>query len=112
MSYSPNYSKRVGRVHMDEERSNLVLVVEDKTIPPGDNSTGQGAMREAIASNEQNSAAGEDPEVDEVEDGDIVAEVEEEVVPGALLVLVVPERQQIEPLDSIRYVNPSKEAGR
>lgn len=81
--------------------------MEDKTVPPSNHSTGQGTMRETVASNEQEGAAWEEPEVDEVEDGDKVAQVEEEIVPGAFLVLIISERQKIESLHRVRDVDPS-----
>lgn len=104
---SPNNSEREGRVNMNEQRRDLVLVVKYKTVSPCDDGTSQGTMGKTVARDEQDGAAWEEPEVDEVEDGDIVAQVEEEVVPGALLVLVISERQKIEPLHGVRNVHPS-----
>ena len=64
-------------------------------------------MRKTVASNEQEGADWEKPEVDEVEDGDKIAQVEEEIVPGAFFVLIISERQEIEPLYRIGNVDPS-----
>ena len=84
----PDYRESKGRVDVDEQRSNLVPVVEYKTIPPGDDRASQGAQGETVASDEQSWTVGHCPDEDQVEDVDIVAEVEEEIVPGALLVHV------------------------
>ena len=58
-------------------------------------------MRKAVTRDEEDLVAGEKPEVYEVEDGDIVAQVEEEVVPGAFLVLIEAQGDQIEPLNRV-----------
>lgn len=50
--------------------------MEDKTVSPGDDGTGKGAMRKTVACDEESGVAREKPNVDEVENGDIVTEVE------------------------------------
>lgn len=52
-------------------------------------------MREAVARHEQRRVGREEPDVNEVEDCYVVAEVEEEVMPGTLLVSVRAKREQI-----------------
>lgn len=65
-------------------------------------------MREAVACHEQYRIGRKEPDVNEVEDCNVIAEVEEEVMPGTLLVGISAEREQIQPLKSICNMNPSK----
>ena len=71
----PNDRKDKGWVNVDEGRGDLVEVVEDETISPGDNSRGQGAVRHQIAGHKECWAVREHPDIDEAEDVDVVAEV-------------------------------------
>jgi len=73
---------------MHEKRSDFVLVMEYKTVSPCNDGARQRAVAQAITSGKQSRAWGEEPEIDEVEEGNIVAEVEHEIMPGALLVRV------------------------
>lgn len=91
---------------MYEQRRHLVLVVEDEAVAPGDHRTRERPVREAVARDEQRRASGEEPDVYEVEDRHVVAQIEQEVVPRALLVLVEPQREQVHPDDGIRDVYP------
>lgn len=79
-------SKR--RVYVYEQRGNLVLIVEYQTIAPCDNRAGEGAMRETVTGRKQRRAGWQEPDVDEIENRDIIAQVEEEIMPGAFLVCV------------------------
>lgn len=80
---------------MHKQGCDFVLIVEHEAISPCDHGACQGSMREQIARDEQSRAGREEPEVHEVEDGDKVTEIEEEVVPGALLVLIVSEWHEV-----------------
>ena len=71
----PNDCKDKGWVNVDEGRGDLVEVVEDETISPGDNSRGQGAVRHQIAGHKERWAVREHPYIDETENVDVVAEV-------------------------------------
>jgi len=52
-------------------------------------------MREGVASDKESGTRRKKPDEDEVEDGHVVAEVEEEIMPGAFLVLIETERKKI-----------------
>lgn len=65
-------------------------------------------MRKTVAGNPKRRAGRENPDVDKVEDGSIVAKIEQEVVPGPFLVFVPSERQKIERLQSVRHMDPSE----
>ena len=99
---------------MDEQGGNLVPVVKDKTIPPGDDSTSQRAQRQAVTRDEECGTRRHSPYEDEIEDVGVVAEVEEEVVPCALLVHVHAEWKVVRCLDRVRDMDPpeSKSMGR
>lgn len=73
---------------MYEQRRNLILIMEHQTIPPSNHCARQGPMRQTIASNKECRTRRKEPDIDEVEDGHIVAQIEKEVVPCAFLVLV------------------------
>lgn len=103
----PDDRKREWGIDMNEQGGDLILIMEYKTIPPSNNSTGQGPMREAVAGDEESRARREEPKEDKVEDGHVVAEIEEEVMPGAFLVLIVTQGQEVKTLHGIHDVNPS-----
>lgn len=52
-------------------------------------------MRQAIARNKQCSIIWEEPDIDKIEDCAKVAEIEEEIMPRAFLVLVVTHWEQV-----------------
>jgi len=52
-------------------------------------------MREGVASDKKSGTRRKKPDEDEIEDGHVVAEVEEEIMPGAFLVLIETERKEI-----------------
>ena len=79
---------------MDEQRRDFVEVVEDEAVAPCYDRAGKGALGEAVARDEERGVAREEPDVDEVENGAGVAEVEEEVVPRAFLVVVRTDREE------------------
>jgi hypothetical protein len=60
--------------------------MENKAISPSDDGAGKRAMRKTIARDEKGGVGREKPDENKVEEVDIVTEVEEEVVPGSLLV--------------------------
>ena len=99
---------------MNEQRSNFIPVVEHETIPPSDNRTSQRTQRETVTSDEQCRTVRHAPDVDEIEDIGVIAEVEEEVVPCALLVHVHTEWKVVRCLDRVRDMDPpeSKSMGR
>jgi hypothetical protein len=55
--------------------------MEYKAVPPGDHCTRKRTVREAVTCHEERRIGWKEPDVDEVENRDIIAEVEEEVVP-------------------------------
>ena len=72
---------------MYEQRRHFVRVVEDEAVAPRDDRTGERPMRETVACDKERSIVRKEPDVDEVEDGAVVAEIEEEVVPRTFLVV-------------------------
>jgi hypothetical protein len=64
-------------------------------------------VSETVTGDEEPCTGGEDPKVDKVEDGGVVAKVEHEVMPCTLLVLVRTHREEVKRLKSIRDVHPS-----
>jgi hypothetical protein len=64
-------------------------------------------MGETITSDKQGRRGRKDPEINKVEDSDVVAEIKEEIVPCAFFVNVGPERKEVESLEGIRYMDPS-----
>lgn len=95
---------------MNKQRCDFIRVMEDEAVTPGNDRAREGAVREAVARYKERRVRGEQPDVDEVEDGAVVAEVEEEVVPGALLVVVGAHGEQVAGLEGVRDVHVS--AGR
>ena len=61
---------------MHEEAGNLILIVEYKAISPSDNRTRKTAVTQTVACDEQSRRPREEPDIHEVQDGDIIAEVE------------------------------------
>jgi len=61
---------------MDEQRCDLVRIVEHQAISPSNDSAGQRTMGQAVTRHPQRWARGEDPEEQEVEDVRVVAQVE------------------------------------
>lgn len=108
--HSPYNRKRERGIYMNKQRGDFIRVMEYEAVAPGNDGAREGAVREAVARNEQRGVRGEQPDVDEVEDGAIVAEVEKEVVPGALLVVVGAHGEQVSGLEGVRDVHIS--AGR
>jgi hypothetical protein len=92
----PDSGESEGCVDVNEQRGDLIRVVEHQAVSPCDDSTGKGPVREAVASDEESRA----------ENGDVIAEVEEKVVPRSLLVLVDSYRKEIESLQRVRNVYP------
>ena len=92
---------------MYEQTRNLINIMKDKTISPGDDRACQTPVRKAITRYEQRRTLREEPNVYEVEDGNVVAEIEEEIVPGQFFVFEPAEGKKVETLEGIRYVNPS-----
>jgi hypothetical protein len=78
-----------------EQRSDLVLVVENEAVAPGDDCARERTVRETVACDEQRGASWEDPDVYEVEKGDVVAEVEEKIMPRAFLVSIRAQRKEV-----------------
>jgi len=65
-------------------------------------------VREGVASDKKAGTRRENPDKDEVEDGNVVAEVEEEIMPGAFLVPIETKRKQIETDYGIGHMYPPK----
>ena len=82
--------------------------MENETVAPGYNSTRQRAMREGVASDKKSRTRREKPDENEVEDGNVVAEVEEEIMPGAFLVLIETERKKVETDCRIGHMYPPR----
>ena len=61
---------------MDEQRCDLVRIVEHQTVSPSDDSAGQGTMGQTVTRHPQRCARGEDPKEQKVEDVRVVAQVE------------------------------------
>lgn len=80
---------------MHEQRRNLIQVVEHEAVAPGNHCAGERAMRKTVACDEERSALREEPDVDEVENGNVVAQVEEEVVPRTLLICIRAQREEV-----------------
>ena len=92
---------------MYEQRRHFVGVVEDEAVAPGNDCARKRTMRETVTCYEECSVAGEEPNVDEVEDGAVVAEVEEEVVPCAFFVVVGAEGEEDPGVEGVGDVHPS-----
>lgn len=84
--------------------------MEHKAVSPRDDCTCEGTVREAVTCHEQRSIGRKEPDVNEVEDCNVVAEVEEKIMPGTFLVGISTNREQIQPLNSICNMNPSKKS--
>lgn len=69
--------------------------MENEAIPPSDDGTSKWAMRKTITSDEKGGIGREKPDVNEVDDVDIVTEVEKEVVPSSFLVCDKAEGEKI-----------------
>lgn len=82
--------------------------MKHEAISPRDDCARKGAMREAVACHEQHRVGREEPDVNEVEDCNVIAHVEEKVVPETLLVGVGAEGEQVQSLDGICNVDPPK----
>ncbi len=81
--------------------------MENKTIPPSDDRASQRAQGKTVTSNKQGCAVRHCPDEDQVEDVDIVAQVEEEIVPCAFLIIVGAEGKEVQGLHGISYMYPS-----
>ena len=86
---------------MYKQRGNFVEVVKHKTITPSNDRASQGAMRQTVTGDPHSRICGSDPKIDQVEDSAVVAEVEEEVVPRAFLVVIRTNREQESRMNSI-----------
>ena len=86
---------------MYEQTRNLINIMKDKTISPGDDRACQTPVRKAITRYEQCRALREEPDVYEVEDSGVVAEIEEEIVPGPFFVFEPAEGKEVETLEGI-----------
>ena len=93
---------------MDEQRRHFVRIMEHQTISPSDDSASQSPMGQTVARHPQPYVGREHPEEQEVEDVRVVTQVEQEVVPIALLVLIHAKREKIQCLERIRDVHPPK----
>jgi hypothetical protein len=71
--HSPNNRECKRRINMNKQTCHFVQIVEHQTIPPCNHSTGQRAMGKCIACDEKPLALRKEPEVNEIEDGDVVA---------------------------------------
>jgi len=103
--YSPNDRKDKRRIDVDEETRHFIQIMEDQTIPPGNHRTSQAPMAQTITRDKQRRRRRKDPEIDKVENSDIVAQVEQKVMPGAFLVNVRSERQEVGGQDGIGDVD-------
>ena len=61
---------------MDEQRCDLVQVMEHRAISPSNDSAGQGSMRQTVTRYPQMCAGREDPKEQKVEDVRVVTQVE------------------------------------
>lgn len=86
---------------MHEQTRNLINIMKHKTVSPGDNCACQTSMRKTIARYEQRRALREEPDVYKVEDSDVVAEIEEEIMPGPFFVFEPAEWEEVDTLESI-----------
>lgn len=102
----PYNRKRKWGVDMHKERRDLVLIMEDETVPPSNHRTGKGSVREAITRDKEGRTRREEPDEDEVEDCHVIAQIKEEVVPGPFLVYIGAQRQKVTTLQRIRNVYP------
>jgi hypothetical protein len=93
---------------VDKQGGDFILIMKNETVAPGYNGTRQRAMREGVASHKKSGTRREKPDEDEVEDGNVIAEVEEEIMPGAFFVLIKTERKQIETNYGIGHMYPPK----
>lgn len=89
----PYYSECERGIDMNEQRCYFIGVMKHKAISPRNDCTRKGAMREAVARHEQCRVGRKEPDVNEVEDCDIIAEVEEKVMPETLLVGISAKRE-------------------
>ena len=107
---SPYHSERERGIDMNEQRCHFIGVMKHEAVSPRYDCTRKGAMREAVACHEQRRIRRKEPDVNEVEDCNVVAEVEEKIMPGTFLVGISTNREQIQPLNSICNMNPSKKS--
>jgi len=103
----PDDCEGKGSIDVDKEGGDFVLIVEDEAISPSNDGACQGAMRETVASDEEGWTRGKEPDKNEVENGDEVAEVKKEIVPGALFVLIETQRKKIATLEGVCDMDPS-----
>lgn len=105
---SPYHSERERGIDMNEQRCHFIGVMKHEAVSPRYDCTRKGAMREAVACHEQRRIRRKEPDVNEVEDCNVIAEVEEKVMPEALLVDISAKREQIQRLNGICNVDPPK----
>ena len=86
---------------MYEQRGDFVKVMEDKTIPPCNHSARQRAMRETVTRDPKRRARWCEPDENKVEDRNVVAEVEQKVMPRAFLVGIDAHREEIDAPDGV-----------
>jgi hypothetical protein len=89
----PYYSECERGIDMNEQRCYFIGVMKYKAISPRDDCTRKGTVREAVACHEQRRVGRKEPNINEVEDCDIIAEVEEKVMPVTLLVGISAKRE-------------------
>lgn len=69
----PDHREDKRGINVDEERSNLIPVVEDEAVPPGNHGACQRSKRDAIAGNKQRGTCWHGPDKDKVQDVDVIA---------------------------------------
>lgn len=107
----PYYGECERGINMNEQRSHFIRIMKHQAVSPCDDRARKGTVGEAVTCHEQRRVGRKEPDVDEVEDCNVIAEVEEKVVPRTFLVSISANREQIQRLDSIRDMNPPKTRG-
>lgn len=93
---------------MNEQGGHFIEVMEHQAVPPRDDCARKGSMRETVACHEQCRVGRKEPDVNEIEDCRVIAEVEEEVMPVTLLVDISANGEEIQPLGGVCHVHPPK----
>ena len=101
-----NAVKCCTRHDVDEETDDFVHGVEYQRIAPHDDGNGVVPESEAVSTNEQALGPGEDPEAEDQQSVDKVAQICEEVVVSLLVVGVVAQGHEVEQLDSVPQREP------
>lgn len=95
-----------GRHNVNEQRRDFIQRVEDQRVPPHGNRPGVIPVGKAVGRYHETAGVWEDPDREQEEDIDKVAEIGEEVVVATLVVGVVADWHEVEQLERVPNVDP------